>query len=133
MYYIRETKSEGRPKLHYYQTNENKSVKLFKATLSISELYEMLLSRTDIKFKKTKMTVSTDSERLFKMAVVYGGVRQTLRNTSHVRLLGISKAILSLEEFSLHFWYTEFVSRYLRRNNSVDTFRVSRAFRDLYE
>ncbi|MEM3189383.1 MAG: hypothetical protein QXR72_14445 [Saccharolobus sp.] len=92
-----------------------------------------MLSRTDIKFNKTKKTISTDSERLFKIAVIYGGVRQTIRKANHSRLVSIANTLLSLEEFSLQFWYTEFISRYSSRNNIVDTYRVGRSFRDLYE
>ena len=88
MYLIRESSSEGKPRLHYYRVTQNKeSFKVFKASLSISELDEILLSRTDIKFNKTKKTISTDSERLFKIAVIYGGVRQTIRKANHSRLV----------------------------------------------
>ncbi|WP_221290327.1 hypothetical protein [Stygiolobus caldivivus] len=134
MYVIRESSSEGKPRSHYYRLTQNKeSFKVFRASLSISELDEVLLSRTDIKFNKTRKTISTDSERLFKMAIIYGGVRQTIRVANRSRLVSIAKVLLSLEEFSLQFWYTEFVSRYSTRNNIVDTYKVGRSFRDLYE
>ena len=130
---IRETASEGKPRLHYYLVKpEGGSLKVFKASLSVSELNDVLLSKADVDYRRTRKTVSTESERLFKMAVIYGGVRLTLRNTSYSRLLALAKALLSLEEFSLQFWYTEFVSRYSQRNNLVDTYRVGKAFRDLY-
>jgi hypothetical protein len=54
-------------------------------------------------------------------------------NPSASRIMDLSKAVASLDEFSLQFWYTEFVSRYQRRNNLLDTYRVGKAFRDLYE
>jgi hypothetical protein len=38
-----------------------------------------------------------------------------------------------MDEFSLQFWYTEFLTRFSKRNNMVDTYKVSKAFRDLYE
>ncbi|WP_286188980.1 hypothetical protein [Sulfolobus sp. S-194] len=134
MYVIRESLSEGKPRLHYYRiTQNNESFKVFKASLSLSELNEILLSRTDIKFNRTKKTLSTDNERLFKMSIVYGGVRQALRKVTKSRLISIAKALLSLEEFSLQFWYTEFISRYSRRNSILDAYRVSKSFRDLYE
>ena len=130
---IRETVSEGKPRLHYYLVKpEGGSLKVFKASLSVSELNDVLLSKADVDYRRTRKTVSTESERLFKMAVIYGGVRLTLRNTSYSRLLALAKALLSLEEFSLQFWYTEFVSRYSQTNNLVDTYRVGKAFRDLY-
>ncbi|QXJ32013.1 hypothetical protein [Saccharolobus shibatae] len=134
MYYIRETLSEGKPKLHYYQVSqENRGFKVFKASLSLSELNDILLSKTDIKFGITKKTVTINSERLFKMAVIYGGVRQTMRKYSVSRFLSVSKVLISMEEFSLQFWYTEFISRFSHRNNVVDAYKVGRAFRDLYE
>lgn len=130
---IRETVSEGRPRLHYYLTKQGGgSLKVFRATLSVSELSDVLLSKAEGDYKRTKKTITTESERLFKMAVVYGGVRLTMRNAGYSRLLALAKALLSLEEFSLQFWYTEFASRYSQRNNLVDTYRVGKAFRDLY-
>ncbi|MEJ2774631.1 MAG: hypothetical protein RXR08_09865 [Sulfolobaceae archaeon] len=133
LYQIRETKSEGRERLYFYETRNEKTFRTFKATLSLNELVEQLYKRTDLKYKRTKKSMFTDSERLFKLSVVYSGVRQTMRYTSPSRILTLSKVLVTMEEYSLHFWYSEFVTRYTERKNVVDTYKVGRAFRDLYD
>lgn len=133
LYQIRETKSEGKERLYFYETKNEKTSKTFKATLSLNELVEQLYKRTDLKYKRTKKSVFTDSERLFKLSTVYSGVRQTMRSTSPSRILALTKVLVTMEEYSLHFWYSEFITRYLERKNVVDTYKVGRAFRDLYD
>jgi hypothetical protein len=133
LYQIRETKSEGRERLYFYETRNEKTFRTFKATLSLNELVEQLCKRTDLKYKRTKKSMFTDSERLFKLSVVYSGVRQTMRYTSPSRILTLSKVLVAMEEYSLHFWYSEFVTRYTERKNVMDTYKVGRAFRDLYD
>lgn len=133
LYQIREIKSEGKERLYFYETKNEKTSKTFKATLSLNELVEQLYKRTDLKYKRTKKSVFTDSEKLFKLSTVYSGVRQTMRSTSPSRILALSKVLVTMEEYSLHFWYSEFITRYLERKNVVDTYKVGRAFRDLYD
>ncbi|MCQ4448868.1 MAG: hypothetical protein NO076_06475 [Sulfolobales archaeon] len=132
-FYVREVKAKGRPRLYFYEVRNGKAFRLFKSSLSLSEIKEHLLNRVQASYKLTKKTIYTEDERLFKTLVVYGGVRQGTMNPSASRIMDLSKAVASLDEFSLQFWYTEFVSRYQRRNNLLDTYRVGKAFRDLYE
>ncbi len=126
------TRSNNKPRVYYYIHNYKNS-RVFASSISFGELKENILNRVYLKYKLTKKMLFTEDERLFKILVIYGGVRQTIRNALPYRILTLSKKIISMDEFSLQFWYTEFLSRYSERHNIVDTYRVGKAFRDLYE
>jgi hypothetical protein len=129
-YLIRETSPN---RIYYYIIRNSSSSRVFKAAVSLSEIYDIILKNVNVEYKRSKKTIRTENERLFKIMIVYGGVRQTIRKVYATRINELGKIIIGMDEFSLQFWYTEFLSRYSRRNNIVDTFRVSKSFRDLYE
>ncbi len=129
-YLIRETSPN---RIYYYIIRNNSSSRVFKAAVSLSEIYDIILKNVNVEYKRSKKTIRTENERLFKIMIVYGGVRQTIRKVYATRINELGKIIIGMDEFSLQFWYTEFLSRYSRRNNIIDTFRVSKSFRDLYE
>ncbi|ADX84675.1 hypothetical protein [Saccharolobus islandicus] len=129
-YLIRETVSN---RIYYYIVRDSNSSRVFKANVSLSEIYDIILKNVNLEYKRTKKTIRTENERLFKIMIVYGGVRQAIRKVYAKRINELGKTIIGMDEFSLQFWYTEFLSRYSRKNNIVDTYRVSRSFRDLYE
>jgi hypothetical protein len=129
-YLIRETSPN---RIYYYIIRDSSSSRVFKAAVSLSEIYDIILKNVNVEYKRSKKTIRTENERLFKIMIVYGGVRQTIRKVYATRINELGKIIIGMDEFSLQFWYTEFLSRYSRRNNIIDTFRVSKSFRDLYE
>ena len=131
-YLIRETSPNM---IYYYIMRNTSSSRVFKAAVSLSEIYDIILKNVNVEYKRSrsKKTIRTENERLFKIMIVYGGVRQTIRKVYATRINELGKIIIGMDEFSLQFWYTEFLSRYSRRNNIIDTFRVSKSFRDLYE
>ena len=129
-YLIRETSPN---RIYYYIIRDSSSSRVFKAAVSLSEIYDIILKNVNVEYKRSKKTIRTENERLFKIMIVYGGVRQTIRKVYATRINELGKIIIGMDEFSLQFWYTEFLSRYSRRSNIVDTFRVSKSFRDLYE
>ncbi|MCI4407788.1 MAG: hypothetical protein JHC26_01760 [Thermofilum sp.] len=129
-YLVRETSPN---RVYYYIIRNGSSSRVFKAAVSLSEIYDIILKNVNVEYKRSRKTVRTENERLFKIMLVYGGVRQTIRKVYATRINELGKIIMGMDEFSLQFWYTEFLSRYSRRNNTVDTFRVSKSFRDLYE
>ncbi|ACP44860.1 hypothetical protein YG5714_0565 [Sulfolobus islandicus Y.G.57.14] len=129
-YLIRETSPN---RIYYYIIRNSSSSRVFKAAVSLSEIYDIILKNVNVEYKRSKKTIRTENERLFKIMIVYGGVRQTIRKVYATRINELGKIIIGMDEFSLQFWYTEFLSRYSRRNNIIDTFRVSKSFRDLYE
>ncbi|WP_016729822.1 hypothetical protein [Saccharolobus islandicus] len=129
-YLIRETSPN---RIYYYIIRNSSSSRVFKAAVSLSEIYDIILKNISVEYKRTKKAIRTENERLFKIMIVYGGVRQTIRKVYATRINELGKIIIGMDEFSLQFWYTEFLSRYSRRNNIIDTYRVSKSFRDLYE
>ena len=129
-YLIRETSPN---RIYYYIIRNSSSSRVFKAAVSLSEIYDIILKNVNVEYKRSKKTIRTENERLFKIMIVYGGVRQTIRKVYATRINELGKIIIGMDEFSLQFWYTEFLSRYSRRSNIIDTFRVSKSFRDLYE
>ncbi|MFP3203552.1 MAG: hypothetical protein RXR43_15465 [Sulfolobus sp.] len=129
-YLIRETSPN---RIYYYIIRDSSSSRVFKAAVSLGEIYDIILKNVNVEYKRSKKTIRTENERLFKIMIVYGGVRQTIRKVYATRINELGKIIIGMDEFSLQFWYTEFLSRYSRRNNIIDTFRVSKSFRDLYE
>jgi hypothetical protein len=129
-YLIRETNPN---RIYYYVVRNGSSSRVFKAAVSLSEIYDIILKNVNVEYKRSKKTIRTENERLFKIMIVYGGVRQAIRKAYATRINELGKTIIGMDEFSLQFWYTEFLSRYSTRNNIVDTFRVSKSFRDLYE
>jgi hypothetical protein len=129
-YLLRETSPN---RVYYYVVRNGSSSRVFKAAVSLSEIYDIILKNVNVEYKRSKKTIRTENERLFKIMIVYGGVRQTIKKVYATRINELGKTIIGMDEFSLQFWYTEFLSRYSMRNNIVDTFRVSKSFRDLYE
>jgi len=129
-YLIRETSPN---RIYYYIIRNSSSSRVFKAAVSLSEIYDIILKNVNVEYKRSKKTIRTENERLFKIMIVYGGVRQTIRKVYATRINELGKIITGMDEFSLQFWYTEFLSRYSMRNNIIDTFRISKSFRDLYE
>ena len=130
MFRIEEKVDRNKQILHFYQYN----AEVYKARGSIAELYEMLLSRTSSKYeiyyeKNNMKSIITESERLFKQCVVYTAVKQTLRQATHLRLVSLASIILNMDEFSLHYWFVEVTSRYVR---GEDTRRVGKAFAILF-
>jgi hypothetical protein len=128
-YLIRETSPN---RIYYYIIRNSSSSRVFKAAVSLSEIYDIILKNVNVEYKRAKKTIRTENERLFKIMIVYGGVRQTIRKVYATRINELGKIIIGMDEFSLQFWYTEFLSRYSRRNNIIDTFGVSKSFCDLY-
>ncbi|MFP3203256.1 MAG: hypothetical protein RXR43_13870 [Sulfolobus sp.] len=129
-YLIRETSPN---RIYYYIIRNSSSSRVFKAAASLSEIYDIILKNVNVEYKRSKKTIRTENERLFKIMIVYGGVRQTIRKVYATRINELGKIIIGMDEFSLQFWYTEFLTRFSKRNNIVDTYKVSKAFRDLYE
>ncbi|MUM65786.1 hypothetical protein D1867_11165 [Acidianus infernus] len=124
---------EGSSFSYYYLVRDSSTSKVFKASVTLGEFDDLILKKINAEYKRTKKTISTDNERIFKILVVYGGVRQTMRKVLASRINKLSDVLINMDEFSLHYWYSEFLTRFSRRNNVVDTYRVGRAFRDLYE
>lgn len=124
---------EGSSNSYYYILRDSSSSKVFKASVTLSEINDIILKKVNIEYKRSKKTLRTENERLFKILVVYGGVRQSMRKIFTSRINELGNVLINMDEFSLQFWYTEFLTRFSKRNNIVDTYKVSKAFRDLYE
>lgn len=124
---------EGSSNSHYYILRDSSSSKVFKASVTLSEINDIILKKVNIEYKRSKKTLRTENERLFKILVIYGGVRQSMRKIFASRINELGNVLINMDEFSLQFWYTEFLTRFSKRNNIVDTYKVSKAFRDLYE
>ncbi|MFP3203458.1 hypothetical protein DDW13_07855 [Acidianus hospitalis] len=124
---------EGSSNSYYYILRDSSSSKVFKASVTLSEINDIILKKVNIEYKRSKKTLRTENERLFKILVIYGGVRQSMRKIFASRINELGNVLINMDEFSLQFWYTEFLTRFSKRNNIVDTYKVSKAFRDLYE
>jgi len=124
---------EGSSNSNYYILRDSSSSKVFKASVTLSEINDIILKKVNIEYKRSKKTLRTENERLFKILVIYGGVRQSMRKIFASRINELGNVLINMDEFSLQFWYTEFLTRFSKRNNIVDTYKVSKAFRDLYE
>jgi len=124
---------EGSSNSYYYILRDSSSSKVFKASVTLSEINDIILKKVNIEYKRSKKTLRTENERLFKILVIYGGVRQSMRKIFASRINELGNVLINMDEFSLQFWYTEFLTRFSKRNNMVDTYKVSKAFRDLYE
>lgn len=124
---------EGSSNSYYYILRDSSSSKVFKASVTLSEINDIILKKVNIEYKRSKKTLRTENERLFKILVIYGGVRQSMRKIFASRINELGNVLINMDEFSLQFWYTEFLTRFSKRNNVVDTYKVSKAFRDLYE
>ncbi|MEJ2771395.1 MULTISPECIES: hypothetical protein [unclassified Stygiolobus] len=124
---------EGSSNSYYYILRDNSSSKVFKASVTLSEINDIILKKVNIEYKRSKKALRTENERLFKILVIYGGIRQSMRKIFASRINELGNVLINMDEFSLQFWYTEFLTRFSQRNNIVDTYKVGKAFRDLYE
>ena len=83
------------------------------------------------KIKQTKSGLWVFDETLYKQLVVYVANLSSMKKKTSLRLLKLTEAIRKLDEYSLHFWYTEVVGRY-RKGGLRAIGRVARALRVLY-
>jgi hypothetical protein len=83
------------------------------------------------KIKQTKSGVRVLDETLYKQIVVYTANLSSMKKKTSLRLLKLAEAIRGLDEYSLHFWYTEIIERYRKRGLRAIG-RVARALRVLY-
>lgn len=72
-----------------------------------------------------------NDESLYKRALVYAVAVAGLRARVGLRRTRLAESVRSLDDYELHFWYTEAVDRY-RRRGLRGLGRVSRAFRALH-
>jgi hypothetical protein len=83
------------------------------------------------KIKQTKSGVWILDETLYKQLVVYTANLSSMKKRTSLRLLKLAEVIHKLDEYSLHFWYTEIIERYRKRGLQA-VGRVGRALRVLY-
>ncbi len=101
-YLLRETSPN---RVYYYVVRNGSSSRVFKAAVSLSEIYDIILKNVNVEYKRSKKTIRTENERLFKIMIVYGGVRQTIKKVYATRINELGKTIIGMDEFSLQFWY----------------------------
>jgi hypothetical protein len=83
------------------------------------------------KVKYTKSGLQIFDESLYKRLLVYAVAFSFIRKKSSLRILRLIEAVKKLDDYSLHFWYTEALTRYKdRRQRGLG--RVSRSIRVLY-
>jgi hypothetical protein len=83
------------------------------------------------KVKVTKSGMHVYDESLYKQLLVYSMTLSSMRKRSSLRVLRLIECISKLDEYSLHFWYTEAISRFEGRG-LIAVKRVSKAVRALY-
>jgi len=83
------------------------------------------------KVRQTGSGLWVFDETLYKQLVVYATVLSFMREKTSLRVLKLIDAVRSLDEYSLHFWYSEIVWVY-RRKGLQAVARVAKAFRVLY-
>ncbi|AWR98154.1 hypothetical protein DFR86_11815 [Acidianus sulfidivorans JP7] len=129
-YYVRQTTSQGKPRLHFYSSLSNSNhVKVFSSNSSLEDM-RILLRILDDRHRLTKSHIYTDDESLFKRMVIFSGSVQNVKRRYVYNIM--AEVISKFEELSLQYWYSEFTTKYLKRKNMVDTYRVGAALRRLY-
>lgn len=83
------------------------------------------------KVKMTKNGMRVLDEVLYKRLLIYATTLACIRKRSTLRILRTAEVISKLDEYSLHFWYTEVISRFKERGVRA-LWRVSRSLRVLY-
>lgn len=83
------------------------------------------------KIKITKGSIRVDDEILYKRLLVYSIALSGIRKRNPLRILKLFEAINKLDDYSLHFWYTEAVSMFKQRGLR-GVRRVSKSLRVLY-
>jgi hypothetical protein len=83
------------------------------------------------KIKQTKSGVWVLDETLYKQIVIYTANLSSMKKKTSLRLLKLAETVHKLDEYSLHFWYTEIIERY-RKKGLRAIGRVARALRVLY-
>lgn len=88
-------------------------------------------SNSSQKVKMTKNGMRVLDEVLYKRLLIYATTLACMRKRSTLRILRTAEVISKLDEYSLHFWYTEVISRFKERGVRA-LWRVSRSLRVLY-
>jgi len=83
------------------------------------------------KVKTTESGVWVFDEALYKRLLVYAVALNGVRKRNALRILRLTDIVSKLDDYSLHFWYTEAVSRF-KQGGLISLSRVSRSLRALY-
>jgi hypothetical protein len=116
----------------YFKRGIIGSTEIGKLKIRREEVLEYLRNTNTLsKIKPTKSGLWIYEEQLYKQLLVYAAGVSTMRNRGSLRILKLIEAISKLDEYSLHFWYAEFASRF-KQGGLRGIGRVSRALRVLY-
>jgi hypothetical protein len=100
--------------------------------VSESDIFEFIKSvGAGSKIRQTSSGLWIFDETLYKQLVVYASALGFMKEKTSLRVLKLIDAVRLLDEYSLHFWYTEIVGKY-RRKGLQAVARVAKAFRVLY-
>jgi hypothetical protein len=83
------------------------------------------------KVKVTRSGVRVYDETLYKQLLVYSVTLSSMRKRSLHRILRLMERVSKLDDYSLHFWYAEAISKF-KEGGLIALKSVSRALRALY-
>jgi len=116
----------------YFKRGIMSSTEIGRLKITKEDVIEYLKNTNALsKTKPTKSGLRIYDESLYKRLLVYTATLSTIRRRNALRTLKLIETVNKLDDYSLHFWYSEFVSIFKQRGlRSVG--RVSRSLRVLY-
>jgi hypothetical protein len=83
------------------------------------------------KVRVTKSGMWVYDESLYKQLLIYAVALNSMRKKNALRVMRLMEVVSKLDEYSLHFWYTEMIARF-KQLGLRGLSRVARSLRVLY-
>ena len=116
----------------YFKRDALGKAEVSKLRVGKEDLIELARSFDALdKIKVTRSGMWVYDEALYKRLVVYAVTLSRMRRRSSLKTLRLVEAVGKLDDYSLHFWYTEAASAF-KRGGLRALGRVSRSLRVLY-
>jgi len=116
----------------YFKRDFTSSSEVGRLKVTKEDIIEYLKNSNSLsKTKVTKSGMWIYDESLYKRLIVYAASLSTMRRKNSLRILKLLESVNKLDEYSLHFWYSELVSRF-KSGGLRPLGRISRSLRILY-
>lgn|GEM_PF-896478 len=116
----------------YFRCDVFRSIEIGRLRVDRELLIDFIKNFNQLsKVKLTRSGVRVFDEVLYKRLLIYAVTLACIRKRNTFRILRTAEVISKLDEYSLHFWYTEAISRF-KEGGVRSLWRVSRSLRVLY-
>ncbi|MDT7862231.1 MAG: hypothetical protein RRA45_08470 [Saccharolobus sp.] len=109
--------------------NNNNEILVISADIG-NYIDDIKLFNVKVSGKKV-MSITADSEDIFKRIVIYLAIVSRLSLKSKVKRLAALELVKAMDQSDLDYWYSKIINSYMKRHRISDTFRPISALKRL--